>query len=95
MKMPKTRLPPLPSIQDLIRLYKLRARKQLAQNFLLDMNITRKIVRQAGPLKNGWVCEVGPGPAGITRALLNTDVDHVAVIEKDARFMPSLQVCTI
>lgn len=88
------RLPPLPSIQELIHLYKLRARKQLSQNFLLDMNLTRKIVRVAGDLTGGWVCEVGPGPGGITRSILNTEARHLAVIEKDRRFMPSLQMLT-
>ncbi|KAK7101123.1 dimethyladenosine transferase 1, mitochondrial-like [Littorina saxatilis] len=86
------RLPPLPTIQDLIRMYQLSARKQLSQNFLLDMNITRKIVKMAGKLEGGFVCEVGPGPGGITRSLLNTGANHVAVIEKDRRFMPSLQL---
>ncbi|XP_076462656.1 dimethyladenosine transferase 1, mitochondrial-like [Babylonia areolata] len=86
------RLPPLPTIQELIRLYQLRAKKQLSQNFLLDMNLTRKIVRMAGPLQGGFVCEVGPGPGGITRPLLNTKANHVAVLEKDRRFMPSLKM---
>lgn len=88
------RLPPLPTIQDLIRMYQLSARKQLSQNFLLDMNLTRKIVRVAGKLDGAFVCEVGPGPGGITRSLLNTGASHVAVVEKDRRFMPSLQVCS-
>ncbi|KAL8598584.1 hypothetical protein ACOMHN_013467 [Nucella lapillus] len=86
------RLPPLPTIQDLIRMYQLRAKKQLSQNFLLDMNLTRKIVRTAGALDGGFVCEVGPGPGGITRSLLNTGARHVAVVEKDRRFMPSLKI---
>lgn len=90
--MSSVRLPPLPSMQDLIRLYQLRARKQLSQNFLLDMNLTRKIVKSAGKLDGGFVCEVGPGPGGITRSLLNTGAHHVAVVEKDRRFLPSLQV---
>ena len=90
--MTSRRLPPLPTIQELIRLYQLRAKKQLSQNFLLDMNLTRKIVRMAGKLDGSFVCEVGPGPGGITRALLNTGAGHVAVVEKDRRFMPSLQV---
>lgn len=91
-KMNGNRLPPLPTIQELIRLYQLRAQKQLSQNFLLDMNLTNKIVRSAGKLDGGFVYEVGPGPGGITRSLLNTGAHHVAVIEKDRRFMPSLQV---
>ena len=87
-----SRLPALPSIQDLIRIYKLSARKQLSQNFLLDMNLTNKIVRAAGKLDDGFVCEVGPGPGGITRSLLNSKAKTVAVIEKDRRMLPSLQV---
>lgn len=86
------RLPPLPSLQELIRLYQLSAKKQLSQNFLLDMNLTRKIVRAAGNLTGSFVSEVGPGPGGITRALLDTEAQHIAVIEKDGRFLPSLQL---
>jgi len=84
------RLPPLPAIRDIIKLYKLNAKKQLSQNFLLDNNISRKIVAAAGSLKDAYVCEVGPGPGGITRAVLEAGVRQVIVIEKDERFMPSL-----
>jgi dimethyladenosine transferase 1 len=84
------RLPPLPSIRDIIRLYKLNAKKQLSQNFLLDSNISRKIVRSAGSLQDGYVCEVGPGPGGITRAILESGIKQLIVIEKDERFMSSL-----
>lgn len=87
-----SRLPPLPTIQEIIKIYGLSARKQLSQNFLLDMNLTRKIVRSAGRLDDGFVIEVGPGPGGITRAILNTNAKKVVVIEKDKRFMPSLEV---
>jgi len=86
------RLPPLPSIRDIIRLQKLRAKKQLSQNYLLDNNVSRKIVRAAGNLTNSYVCEVGPGPGGITRAILEAGVKQLIVIEKDNRFMPSLTV---
>ena len=56
------------------------------------MNMCRKIVAKAGNLTDSYVCEVGPGPGGITRAILNKDVKKVAVIELDKRFLPSLEV---
>ncbi|XP_078000836.1 dimethyladenosine transferase 1, mitochondrial-like [Glandiceps talaboti] len=90
--MTRLRLPPLPTIRDIIRMYGLRAQKQLAQNFLLDVNLTNKIVRSAGNLQDSVVCEVGPGPGGITRSILNAGAKHVTVIEKDRRFIPSLQL---
>jgi len=86
------RLPPMPSIRDIIRLQNLRAKKQLSQNYLLDNNVSRKIVRASGDLRKGYVCEVGPGPGGITRAILETGIKQLIVIEKDNRFMPSLTV---
>jgi len=86
------KLPPLPTISEIVKMYKLQARKQLSQNFLLDMNITRKIVRAAGNITDGYVCEIGPGPGGITRAILEQNIKELAVVEKDSRFIPSLQV---
>ena len=86
------RLPPLPTISEIIRIYGLRAQKQLSQNFLLDGNLSRKFVRSAGCLRDANVCEVGPGPGGITRAILESGVKHMSVVEKDARFLPSLEV---
>lgn len=86
------RLPPLPTIRDLIRLYKLRALKQFSQNFLMDHRITEKIVRAAGNIENGYVLEVGPGPGSITRSIISRYPKHLVVVEKDRRFMPSLEI---
>lgn len=86
------RLPPLPTIKEIIRLYGLRAKKQLAQNFLLDKNLNHKFAHTAGKLKGSHVCEVGPGPGGISRAILEAGVKQLVVIEKDSRFMPGLEV---
>lgn len=92
MSAAKLRLPPLPTIKDLVRLYKLRAIKQLSQNFLMDENLTNKIVRAAGNVKNCYVLEVGPGPGGITRSILYKSPKKLIVVEKDPRFIPTLEL---
>lgn len=86
------RLPPLPTIGDIVRLYKLSAAKRLSQNFIMDMSLNHKLVNYAGIKDGGYVCEVGPGPGGITRAILEKNVKHLYVIEKDRRFFPGIQV---
>lgn len=80
----------LPPLRDVISKYDLRAQKSLGQNFLLDMNLTGKIARQAGDLSNCDVLEIGPGPGGLTRALLAEGARHVVSIERDARCLPAL-----
>ncbi|XP_055529836.1 dimethyladenosine transferase 1, mitochondrial [Wyeomyia smithii] len=86
------RLPPLPTIRDLVRLYKLRAIKQLSQNFLMDERLTNKIVRAAGNISDSHVLEVGPGPGGITRSIIKKCPRHLVVVEKDRRFLPTLEL---
>ncbi|CAG9793666.1 unnamed protein product [Diatraea saccharalis] len=91
-KVSQLRLPPLPSIKDIIRLYKLRALKELSQNFLLEPRLIDKIVRAAGNIENHVICEVGPGPGGITRSIIRQAPRKVILVEKDQRFVPSLEL---
>lgn len=80
----------LPPLRDVIREHDLRARKSLGQNFLLDLNLTAKIARQAGDISTCDVLEIGPGPGGLTRGLLAEGARRVLAIEKDARCLPAL-----
>ena len=80
----------LPPLSEVIRTHQLSAKKSLGQNFLLDLNLTAKIARQAGELSNCDVLEIGPGPGGLTRGLLAKGARRVLAIEKDARCLPAL-----
>ncbi|WP_187430380.1 Ribosomal RNA small subunit methyltransferase A [Roseobacter fucihabitans] len=80
----------LPPLRDVIRTHDLQARKSMGQNFLLDLNLTAKIARQAGDLTQCDVLEIGPGPGGLTRGLLSEGARHVLAIEKDVRCLPAL-----
>ena len=81
----------LPPLSLVIAAHGLSARKSLGQNFLLDLNLTSKIARQAGDLTGCDVLEIGPGPGGLTRGLLTEGARRVLAIEKDARCLPALQ----
>jgi len=81
----------LPPLRDVIAAYGLAAKKSLGQNFLFDLNLTRKIARAAGANDGGVFYEVGPGPGGLTRALLSEGADKVIAVERDARCLPALQ----
>ncbi len=81
----------LPPLREVIEEHGLAARKSLGQNFLFDLNLTRKIARAAAPLTSATIIEVGPGPGGLTRALLAEGAKHVVAVEKDARAIPALQ----
>ncbi|MBY6166015.1 16S rRNA (adenine(1518)-N(6)/adenine(1519)-N(6))-dimethyltransferase RsmA [Pseudooceanicola nitratireducens] len=80
----------LPPLRDVISTHGLAAKKSLGQNFLLDLNLTAKIARQAGDLSECDVLEIGPGPGGLTRGLLAEGARRVLAIEKDARCLPAL-----
>lgn len=81
----------LPPLREVIRKYDLAPRKSLGQNFLFDLNLTARIARAAGPLDDATVIEIGPGPGGLTRALLATGAKRVIAVERDARAIPALE----
>ena len=82
----------LPPLRDVIARFGLAAKKSLGQNFLFDLNLTRRIARAAAPLEGFTVIEVGPGPGGLTRALLMEGASHVIAIERDDRAIAALTV---
>jgi 16S rRNA (adenine1518-N6/adenine1519-N6)-dimethyltransferase len=81
----------LPPLREVIRQHALSARKSLGQNFLLDLNLTARIARAAGPLEDAVVVEIGPGPGGLTRALLALGARRVIAVERDERALAPLE----
>ncbi|MFI4987474.1 MAG: ribosomal RNA small subunit methyltransferase A, partial [Alphaproteobacteria bacterium] len=82
--------PRLTPLGALIARHGLAARRSLGQHFLLDLNLTRRIARAAGPLTDGTTIEIGPGPGGLTRALLELGAKRVIAIERDERAVAAL-----
>lgn len=80
----------LPPLREVVRAHGLMAKKSLGQNFLFDLNLTSRIARSAGPLEDATVIEVGPGPGGLTRAILAAGARKVIAIERDSRCLPAL-----
>ncbi|GAC1329150.1 MAG: 16S rRNA (adenine(1518)-N(6)/adenine(1519)-N(6)) -dimethyltransferase RsmA [Beijerinckiaceae bacterium] len=80
----------LPRLRDVVRTHGLLAKKSLGQNFLFDLNLTARIARAAGPLDAATIVEIGPGPGGLTRALLVEGARKVIAVERDARCLAAL-----
>jgi 16S rRNA (adenine1518-N6/adenine1519-N6)-dimethyltransferase len=80
----------LPPLREIIARHGIAAKKSLGQNFIFDLNLTRRIARAAGPLDQGTVIEIGPGPGGLTRALLEEGAARIVAIERDPRCLAAL-----
>ena len=87
LPIPGSELPPL---REVVAKYELAAKKSLGQNFLYDLNLTGKIARAAGPLEEATILEIGPGPGGLTRALLTHGARRVIAVERDERCLAAL-----
>src|ERR1700745_3183063 len=81
----------LPPLREVIAAHGRQAKKSLGQNFLFDLNLTRRIARAAGAGEGGTFYEVGPGPGGLTRALLIEGAEPVIAVERDRRCLPALE----
>ncbi|HZS63283.1 MAG TPA: 16S rRNA (adenine(1518)-N(6)/adenine(1519)-N(6))-dimethyltransferase RsmA [Xanthobacteraceae bacterium] len=86
-----TAIDDLPPLREVIRRHQLAAKKSLGQNFLLDLNLTARIARAAAPLEGTTVIEIGPGPGGLTRALLALGAGRVIAVERDERALGALE----
>ncbi|WP_420408948.1 16S rRNA (adenine(1518)-N(6)/adenine(1519)-N(6))-dimethyltransferase RsmA [Hoeflea sp.] len=81
----------LPPLREIVAMHELAPKKALGQNFLFDLNLTAKIARAAQPFEGFTVVEIGPGPGGLTRALLEQGADRVVAVERDPRCLPVLE----
>lgn len=82
----------LPTISATIKEYNLIAKKRLSQNFILDMNLTNKIVKLSGSIKSNTIIEIGAGPGALTRSILLNGAKKIVIIEKDSRFLKALEL---
>jgi 16S rRNA (adenine1518-N6/adenine1519-N6)-dimethyltransferase len=89
-----SRIDALPPLREVVQRHGLAAKKSLGQNFLFDLNLTARIARASGPLAGVTVVEVGPGPGGLTRALLAEGAERVIAVERDPRCLPALAEIT-